>query len=130
VKNVASRRVALAPGEVRVELTARGPDAGAPGASRREESRKGAPKKQEGKAGARASAATALAPAADAGALGGRMVDLGPGESLQRPVRIGPVVTAGRYEAKVALADLWGSLDPGPYESPPIEAALIVRFEQ
>jgi hypothetical protein len=47
-----------------------------------------------------------------------------------RPVQAGPVLTAGRYEVKVALADLWGRLDSGSYSAPPIEAAFVLRFEQ
>ena len=64
--------------------------------------------------------------------LAAAIVDLAPGETLRRPVRVGPVTAAGRYEAIASFQDLGRRLDPAafPADLPRLEASLLVRFEQ
>jgi len=130
VKNSTLHRVALASGDVDVEVALWVPPATEPRTSGRERDPVMVRTKPKGNPGPSAKAPAAGAPISDPGVLAGRIVDLGPGESLRRQLRIGPVEAAGRYEVKVELADLWESLDPGPYLAPPLESALVLRFEQ
>jgi hypothetical protein len=59
------------------------------------------------------------------------LVDLAPGEVLRRPVNVGPVMTAGRYEAIASFEDLGRRLDPAAFPSNlRLEASLLLRFEQ
>jgi len=59
------------------------------------------------------------------------LVDLAPGEVLRRPVNVGPVMTAGRYEAIASFEDLGRRLDPAAFPSDlRLEASLLLRFEQ
>jgi hypothetical protein len=63
------------------------------------------------------------------------IVDLAPGERLERAVVIGPVSTAGRYEVAAALIDLSAGLvhPDGRTKSGggmAIEARTVVRFNQ
>ena len=130
VRNTAPRRMALAPGEIAVKVAPWEPPATAPRGA--EPSRpRGKPQPDPKEKATTGPAPSSRPPGAEDGrSLGGKIVDLGPGESLRREVQVGPVTTAGRYEINVRLGDLWGSLDPGPYDAPPIEAALVLRFEQ
>jgi hypothetical protein len=65
-------------------------------------------------------------------ALAGSLVDLAPGETVRRPIFVGPVATAGHYEVRVACEDLGVRLDPKafPPGMPPLQAAIPMRFEQ
>ncbi|HEV8199177.1 MAG TPA: hypothetical protein VGS03_04075 [Candidatus Polarisedimenticolia bacterium] len=59
------------------------------------------------------------------------LVDLAPGEVLRRPVNVGPVTTAGRYEAIASFEDLGRRLDPAAFPTDlRLEATLLLRFEQ
>ncbi|HYV18820.1 MAG TPA: hypothetical protein VFC25_07310 [Verrucomicrobiae bacterium] len=59
------------------------------------------------------------------------LVDLAPGEVLRRPVNVGPVTAAGRYEAIAAFEDLGRRLDPAAFPADlRLEATLLLRFEQ
>ncbi len=60
--------------------------------------------------------------------IAGRIVDLAPGEVLQREFRVGPVAAAGHYEVRATLIDLASSIGSSPL--PPIEATTPLRFEQ
>ena len=64
--------------------------------------------------------------------LAGTIVDLAPGQVLRRPVSVGPVPAAGRYEAIASFQDLGRRLDPSAFPSdlPGLEASLLLRFEQ
>ena len=64
--------------------------------------------------------------------LAGTIVDLAPGQVLRRPVSLGPVPSAGRYEAIASFQDLGRRLDPSAFPSdlPGLEASLFLRFEQ
>lgn len=64
--------------------------------------------------------------------LAGTIVDLAPGQVLRRPVSVGPVPAAGRYEAIASFQDLGRRLDPNAFPSdlPGLEASLFLRFEQ
>ena len=64
--------------------------------------------------------------------LAGTIVDLAPGQVLRRPVSVGPVPAAGRYEVIASFQDLGRRLDPGafPADLPRLEASLLLRFEQ
>jgi hypothetical protein len=58
-------------------------------------------------------------------------VDLAPGGTIARPLRAGPVMTAGRYEVRAAVPDLSVTL-PGADGTrlARIEAVTVLRFEQ
>jgi hypothetical protein len=64
--------------------------------------------------------------------LAGAIVDMAPGQVLRRPLSVGPVPSAGRYEAVAAFQDLGRRLNPGafPADLPRLEATLLLRFEQ
>jgi hypothetical protein len=126
VQNAARRRIALAaaPGPPRVTLAPL-PLPGAPASTA-----------TRGRAGGAAPAAGAARPAPDAApaapaaepgaALEEALVDLGPGEILERAFKAGPVGAAGRYEVRATLADPAAALAAAP----PIEGRTVVRFEQ
>jgi hypothetical protein len=65
-------------------------------------------------------------------ALAGTIVDLAPGETMQRPIFIGPVESAGHYEVRVACDDLGWRFRPSAFPPglPPLQAAIPMRFEQ
>jgi hypothetical protein len=65
-------------------------------------------------------------------ALAGTIVDLAPGETMQRPIFIGPVQSAGHYEVRVACDDLGVRFRPSAFPPglPPLQAAIPMRFEQ
>jgi hypothetical protein len=130
VRNASPRRIALAPGDTSVALSPWEQPPPAPKLSGRSRDAASERSKPKGKTDDRDSPPPVGPPPPDPRTLGGRLVDLAPGEILMRPVQVGPVLSAGRYEVKVGLADLWARLDPGPYSAPPIEAAFVLRFEQ
>jgi hypothetical protein len=126
VQNAANRRIALAadPGGPRVALAPAFPPAPsrapAPGGGRG--GARPAPDAPPGAAQREPAARAPVAPAALAGAI----IDLAPGEILERAFSAGPVPAAGRYEVRAALADLAADL----LRLPPIEGRAILRFEQ
>ena len=65
-------------------------------------------------------------------ALAGTIVDLAPGETVTRPIFIGPVLSAGHYEVRVACDDLGVRLSPSAFPTglTPLQAATPMRFEQ
>jgi len=128
VRNASPHRIALAPGDASVALSPWEQPQTAPRPSGR--SRDAAGEHSKPKVKNDGAPPPERPPPPDPRTLGGRLVDLAPGEVLMRPVQVGPVLSAGRYEVKVALTDLWARLDPGPYSAPPIEAAFVLRFEQ
>lgn len=127
LRNATSHRVVVAAGEVGVQLQRSEP----PPSPQAEEPRHPVPKSK---------VAPAVAPPDpvpgvhfDPSRLSGRIVDLGPGESLRRLLQVGPVTSSGRYEIKARLDDLGpGILAVGGFETvaAPIETSTIVRFEQ
>jgi hypothetical protein len=144
LRNDATRRIPLALGDIDlrlgpVTLHATAPEASAPpGKGSRppaKDTKKDAGKDAKGKQAQPANPAAPPAPpppprpAPEQVAAG--LVDLAPGEVLRRPVNVGPVMTAGRYEAIASFEDLGRRLDPGAF--PPdlrLEATLLLRFEQ
>lgn len=131
VRNASPHRIALALGDPSVALSPwEQPPPAAPRPPTKSRDAATERSKSKGKTDATDPAPSPAPPPPDPRTLSGRLVDLAPGEVLMRPVQAGPVLTAGRYEVKVTLADLWGRLDAGPYSAPPIEAALVLRFEQ
>jgi hypothetical protein len=148
LRNDAARRIPLALGEIDLHLgpvvASAAPPATAPGtAAGKTADGKGSRgkeiKKDDGK-GKRPAPGTApgTAPATPPEPrpapelLAAAIVDLAPGETLRRPVRVGPVAAAGRYEAIASFQDLGRRLDPAafPPDLPRLEASLFLRFEQ
>jgi hypothetical protein len=135
LRNDATRRIPLALGDIDLRL---GPVAAAPEAVKGprpsgKDTKKDAGKDVKGKhpdtAAPPAPPPVAPRPAPEQVAAG--LVDLAPGEVLRRPVNVGPVMTAGRYEAIASFEDLGRRLDPAAF--PPdlrLEATLLLRFEQ
>jgi hypothetical protein len=85
--------------------------------------------------GATAAAAEVKTPAPapiEPEALAGTIVDLAPGETMQRPIFIGPVESAGHYEVRVGCEDLGVRLRPSAFPPglPPLQAVIPMRFEQ
>jgi hypothetical protein len=150
LRNDAARRIPLALGEIDLRLgpvvastSAAGPAApatvkaaGAGGTpTQGKEIKKEAAKGKKSDPGGAAPAPAPTAPPEPRPAperLAAAIVDLAPGETLRRPVRVGPVATAGRYEAVASFQDLGRRLDPAafPADLPRLEASLLVRFEQ
>jgi hypothetical protein len=148
LRNDAARRIPLALGEIDLRLgpvvasAAAVPAAPAPGKAagasaapaQGKEIKKDAAKGKKSDPGGGTPAAAPAAPPEPRPAperLAAAIVDLAPGEILRRPVRVGPVTTAGRYEAVASFQDLGRRLDPAAF--PPdsrLEATLLVRFEQ
>jgi hypothetical protein len=129
VQNASSRRllVAVPPGGPRVWLEPLAPG-GAGGTERRP-----AAGSEPGRAGEADPPEAAPRPgqAADATALlleafADIVVDLAPGELLQRDLSAGPALAAGRYELRATIEDAAARLAGGP----PIVARTTLRFEQ
>lgn len=128
VQNASTRRLLMAvpPGGPRVWLEPLAPG-GAGGTERRP-----AGGAEPARAGAADPTVAAVRPdhAADATALleafAETVVDLAPGELLQRDLSAGPALAAGRYELRATLEDAAARLAGGP----PIVARTTLRFEQ
>jgi len=133
VRNVSRRRVALAAGEIATVVSPWAPEPGpAPASPPRRGSAAPPSRTKETKAKTGA-APPAVARPLDARRLRGHFVDLGPGDSLRRTLSVGPVQTAGRYEVNTRLVDLQSGPrkeDFASSDAPPIEASVILRFEQ
>jgi len=119
IRNRTDRPIALAVGDVQVRLTLQEAVPDPPPEP------KAAPKKPA--AAVKTANPPSPAPAIDPATLSGHFVDLGPGQSLRRALRVGPVQTAGRYQTRALLEDLSAGLLPS---ATPIQATTIVRFEQ
>jgi hypothetical protein len=119
VRNRTDRPIALAVGEVQVRLTLQEAVLDPPPEP------KGAARKSAG--AVKPSNPAPPVPAIDPATLSGHFVDLAPGQSLRRALRVGPVQTAGRYQTRARLEDLSVGLLPA---ATPIEATTTVRFEQ
>jgi len=136
LRNDAARRIPLALGEIDLRLgpvVASPPVSGAPAAVPRTTGKD--KKKEANKHGETPTPAPPPAPpAAPRPApelLAAGLVDLAPGEILRRPVSVGPVMTAGRYEAIASFEDLGRRLDPAAFpQDLRLEATLLLRFEQ
>jgi hypothetical protein len=102
LENVSGRRIALALGEPVLHLERRAPDAAT------------APRGRRAPAAAQRSGGIA-SPASDAALLAeaANLVDLAPGEMLQKELVAGPVETAGEYLFSVHLPDRAGPDPPG-----------------
>ena len=132
LRNDAERRVSLALGDIDLRL---GPVAAAPSpaAAKPPPARDaGKDKRPVGPAKPTTGPAPPREPRPEPERLAGTFVDLAPGQVWRRPVAVGPVATAGRYEAVASFQDLGRRLDPGafPADLPRLEASLLVRFEQ
>ena len=148
LRNDATRRIPLALGDIDLRLgpvVAAAPDAAtaAPGKSAEakgsrpsgKDTKKDAAKDPKGKhPGTAAPPVPPPPPAPPRPApeqVAAGLVDLAPGEVLRRPVNVGPVMTAGRYEAIASFEDLGRRLDPTAFPSDlRLEATLLLRFEQ
>jgi hypothetical protein len=131
LRNDAARRIPLALGEIDLRLgpvTAAPPPA--PGKPAGKEIKKD--KKAVGPAKPAAEPPLPAEPRPEPERLAGAIVDMAPGQVLRRPLSVGPVPSAGRYEAVAAFQDLGRRLNPGafPADLPRLEATLLLRFEQ
>jgi hypothetical protein len=133
VMNASRRHVALAPlaaaPELRVKRQEEGPDRGSStrpvggeksAAPSLGKGRAGKPSHEKPGAVAGDVAAPAAARQLPAAEFSGWILDLAPGETWQREFKVGPVLSAGRYEVRATFSDFISSL----------EASAIVRFEQ
>ena len=123
VQNAAGRRVALAaaPGAPRVRLVPLPP----PGVREPGAREPGVREPGAREPGVREPAAPPR-DAASGGPLEEALIDLGPGETLERRFKAGPVGAAGRYEVRATLE----APASAPGAAPPIEGRTVVRFEQ
>jgi len=131
LRNDTARRIPLALGEIDLRL---GPATAAPAPAPAKPPAGKEIKKDNPPKGAAKPAAPAPPPVPilEPERLAGTIVDLAPGQVLRRPVSVGPVPAAGRYEAVAAFQDLGRRLKPGAFPSdlPRLEATLLLRFEQ